>query len=102
MEVYLLLAMFLLYMLTAVFLEDDVLYRMWLAAFVLMFAVTAGALSFWRFTNQEVMMNVVAVSWYYVLYLSLSVTVVLGVVNLWLFRRQVWHIFAGHHKNENQ
>lgn len=101
MEIYLLLAMFLLYMLTAVFLEKSVLYRMWLAAFVIMFAVTAGALSFWRFTNQEVMMNVIAISWYYVLYLSLSVTVVLGVVNLWLFRRQMWNVLFSNRNDDN-
>ncbi len=94
MEIYLLLALFLMYIITAIFLEKNILQRIWLGAFVIMFAVTAGALGFWRFTNQEVMMNVAAISWYYILYLSLSLTVVLGAVNLWLFRRQLWRVLS--------
>ena len=42
------------------------------------------------FSNQEVMMNATELSWYYILYLFASLMVVLGVINLWMFRKQVW------------
>ena len=84
--------MMLAYIITSIFLEAQQLRRIWLVAFVIMFVVTSVALSFWRFTNQEVMMNVLAVSWYYILYLSVSVLIVLGVVNLWIFRHQIWNV----------
>ncbi len=90
MEIYLLLAMFLAYMITVVFFDKQRLRRVWLGAFIVIFVMTAVALSFWRITNQEIMMNVVAVSWYYILYLSLSVLVVLGIINLWIFKKQLW------------
>ena len=36
------------------------------------------------------MMNATELSWYYILYLFASLMVVLGVINLWMFRKQVW------------
>lgn len=35
-------------------------------------------------------MNATELSWYYILYLFASLMVVLGVINLWMFRKQVW------------
>ena len=101
MEIYLLLAMFLVYMLTVIFLDKQKLQKIWLMVFIVVFVITASALSFWRITNQEVMMNVAAVSWYYILYLSLSLTVVLGIINLWLFRRQLWRILMNDDDDED-
>lgn len=101
MEVYLLLATVLLYMITAVLLDARTRKRLWLAGFVITAVITAIALSFWRFTNQEVMMNVVAISWYYLLYLSLSIMMVLGIINLWIFRRQLWLVLTGDDDEED-
>ena len=64
-------------------------------AFIAAFAVTSVALSFLRFTNQDVMMNAAELGWYYILYLFASIMVVLGVINLWMFRRPLWDILVG-------
>ena len=83
-------ALFLIYILTSLMADKAVIRKVWLAAFLVSFVVTAVAVSFLRFSNQEVMMNATELSWYYILYLFASLMVVLGVINLWMFRKQVW------------
>ena len=90
MELYLFIALFLIYILTSLMADKAVIRKVWLAAFLVSFVVTAVAVSFLRFSNQEVMMNATELSWYYILYLFASLMVVLGVINLWMFRKQVW------------
>ncbi len=95
MELYLFIALFLIYILTSLMADKAIIRKVWLAAFLISFAVTAVAVSFLRFTNQEVMMNATELSWYYILYLFASLMIVLGVINLWMFRRQVFRtLFA--------
>ena len=38
------------------------------------------------------MMNATKLSWYYILYLFASLMVVLGLINIWMFRRQIWNV----------
>ncbi len=90
MEIYLLSAMILFYIITAVALSDRLLRKIWLAAFLLAFIITFIALSFLHFSNQAVMMNAAELSWYYLLYLFATIMSVLGIINFWMFRRQIW------------
>lgn len=99
MELYLLAAMVLVYIVTSLVVKKSTLQKLWLIAFVIAFVVTAVALSFLRFTNQNVMMNAAELSWYYILYLFASIMVVLGIINLWLFRRPLWGILF--HQNSD-
>ena len=89
MEIYLFVGLLVLYMITVLMLKKDILQKIWLSAFMLAFAVSAVALSFLRFSHQEVMMNAEELSWYYILYLFASIMVVLGAINLWIFRREL-------------
>ena len=57
MELYLFLAMFLIYVLTAFMVKPHVLNRIWSLAFVVCFAVTAVAIAFIRISGQDVMMS---------------------------------------------
>lgn len=54
MELYLFLAMFLIYVLTAFMVKPHVLNRIWSLAFVVCFAVTAVAIAFIRISGQDV------------------------------------------------
>jgi len=92
MEIYLFAAMALVYVVTSLVVRKSTMQKLWLIAFIAAFAVTAAALSFLRFTNQDVMMNAAELSWYYILYLFASIMVVLGVINLWMFRRPLWDV----------
>lgn len=95
MEIYLFAAMVLVYIITSLVVQKSTMQKLWLLAFIAAFAVTAVALSFLRFTNQDVMMNAAELGWYYILYLFASIMVVLGIINLWMFRRPLWNILAG-------
>ena len=92
MEIYLFATLIILYFVTALVLKKNVLQKLWLVSFMLTFAICAAALSFLRFSHQEVMMNAIELSWYYILYLFASIMVVLGAINLWLFRHSLYKI----------
>lgn len=93
MELYLFLALFLVYVLTAFMVKDNVLNRIWTMAFIVSFAVTAISIAFIRVSSQDVMMSANELNWYYLLYLFGSMSVVLGVINLWMYRHAVLRIF---------
>lgn len=99
MELYLFIALFLFYLLTSLVANKGLVRKLWLAAFLIAFVVTAVAVSFLRFTNQEVMMNAVELSWYYLLYLFASLMIVLGIINLWMFRKPLWKLFFSSEAN---
>lgn len=92
MEIYLFIGLLLVYVITVLVLKKEILRKLWLIAFMAAFAVSAAALSFLRFSHQEVMMNAEELSWYYILYLFASIMVVLGAINLWLFRRDLMRV----------
>lgn len=103
MEIYLFVAMFLLYLVMAVFTSKQLMRRLWLASFLIAFAITGVALSFLRFENQDIMMNAAELSWYYILYLFAAIMFVLGIINLWIFRRAAWRIlFEDKEDNYNE
>lgn len=72
--------------------NKNVVHRIWTLAFIAAFAVTAVAIGFLRVTNQDVMMSADNLNWYYLLYIFGSMSVVLGVINLWMYRKPLWQI----------
>lgn len=72
--------------------NKNVVHRIWTLAFIAAFAVTAVAIVFLRVTNQDVMMSADNLNWYYLLYIFGSMSVVLGVINLWMYRKPLWQI----------
>ena len=42
--------------------------------------------------RQDVMMNADQMNWYYILYLFGMISVVLGVFNLWIYRKALWQM----------
>ncbi len=95
MELYLFLALLLMYILMALFVSKQVQRKIWTLAFVVAFAVTAISIAFLHVTNQDVMMSANELNWYYLLYLFGSLSVVLGVINLWMYRHGLIEIFFG-------
>lgn len=93
MELYLFLAFILLYILMSFFVKKNVQNKIWTLAFVASFVITAVAIAFLRVNNQDVMMNANELNWYYLLYLFGSMSVVLGVINLWMYRGPLFRIF---------
>lgn len=94
MELYLFFAFLLLYIITSVLLTKDILYKIWTLAFILSFAVSSMAIGFVRLSRQDVMMDANQLNWYYVLFLFGMLSVVLGVFNVWMYRKPLWKILS--------
>lgn len=92
MELYLLVALIFIYLITAAMVNKNVVHRIWTLAFIAAFVVTAIAIGFLRVTNQDVMMSADNLNWYYLLYIFGSMSVVLGVINLWMYRKPLLQI----------
>ena len=93
MEMYLFLSFILLYILMSFFVSKNVQRKIWTSAFIVVFVIAAISIAFLRVGNQDVMMNAGELNWYYMLYLAGSMAVVLGSINLWMYRKALLAIF---------
>ena len=94
MELYMFLAFLLFYIITVVMLNDVLRKRIWMIAFILSFVATSVAIGFVKGSNQDVMMNVEELNWYYFLYLFGMISVVMGIFNLWIYRKELWNMMT--------
>lgn len=92
MELYLFFAFLLLYVITAYMVPVRLQRKIWTLAFIFSFAITSIAIGFVRLSRQDVMMDANQLNWYYILFLFGMVSVALGVFNLWMYRKPLWHI----------
>lgn len=101
MELYLFLALILIYLMTAFMVKKVILHKIWTLAFIVTFAITAISIAFIRVSGQDVMMSASELNWYYLLYLFGSLSVVLGIINIWMYRRGVWKILSASDQENN-
>ena len=95
MEVYLFFSFLLFYLITALLLKERTKQKIWMIAFIVSFSVTSLAIGFVKISQQDVMMNVGQLNWYYFLYLFGMISVVLAIFNLWIYRKQLWVMLFG-------
>ena len=94
MEVYLFFSFLLFYLITAFLLKERTKQKIWMIAFIVSFAVTSLAIGFVKISQQDVMMNVGQLNWYYFLYLFGSISVILGLINIWIYKKQIIEMFS--------
>jgi len=102
METCLFIALIFIYILTTAFLSPNTLKRLWTSAFIISFILTAVAIAYVKIYADETLMKVGELNWYYLLYVFGSVSVVLGVIILWLYKRGLIEIFTASPDDENQ
>lgn len=93
METYLFIALAFLYILTAFLLPKQVQKRIWTIAYIIAFAVTAVAIFFIKAYAGDTLMRVGELNWYYILYVFGSISIILGVINLWMYKRGLIDLF---------
>lgn len=93
MEIFLFIALVFIYMLMAFTVPSVIVKRVWILGFTVAFAVTAVSIMFISTGKQTVLMQESELNWYYFLYLFGSISVVLGLINLWIYRKALYHIF---------
>ena len=94
MELYLIIALFFIYVITAFTGSEILVKKIWTTAFIAAFLSACAALLFLRVTKQDVMLSADTFNWYYVLYIAGSLALVLGLINLWMYRLPLWHLFS--------
>lgn len=100
MELYLLISLIFIYVITALMVNKNVVHRIWTLAFIMAFILTAISIGFLRISHQDVMMSADSLNWYYLLYIFGSMSVVLGVINLWMYRKALWQILKRSNEND--
>lgn len=94
MEIFLFIALIFVYILTAFAVPELIVKRVWLLGFVTAFSLTAMSILFIHSGRQTVLMQENEMNWYYFLYLFGSISVILGVINLWIYRKFVFRLFS--------
>lgn len=94
MEIYLFIALGFLYFLTAFMLPKRAQQRIWTVAYILSFVITAIAIFFIKIYAGETLMKVGELNWYYILYVFGSISIILGVINLWIYKKGLFDLFS--------
>ena len=90
MEIYVLVALGFIYIVSAVVGNRETVQKIWTFAFICAGFLTAGALFALRIKHQEVMLTADNFNWYFFLYVFGALAFALGVINLWIYRRPLW------------
>jgi Na+/H+ antiporter NhaD/arsenite permease-like protein len=101
MEIFLFVALIFLYILTALTVPERIVKRVWIAAYIAAFLMTAISVMLIDEGRQSVLMEENELNWYYFLYLFGSMSAILGVINLWIYRRPLARIFSQKDESEN-
>lgn len=95
METYLFVALVFVYLLTAFMLPKRTQKRIWTIAYILAFGITAVAIFFIKIYAGDTLMRVGELNWYYVLYVFGSISIILGAINLWMYKKGLYELFSG-------
>lgn len=95
MEIFLFIALLFIYILMAFTVPGVIVKRVWILAYSLSFIITAVSILFISTGKQTVLMQESEMNWYYFLYLFGSMSVILGLINIWIYRKPLYHIFFG-------
>lgn len=102
MELYIIAALFFVYIITAVANNKLLVYRIWTTAFIFSFVCLAISICFLRTSGQDVMLTANEWNWYYFLYLFSALSLALGLINCWMYRHFIWNLFRNKSSSENQ
>ena len=102
MEIYLFISLIFIYVITAFMVKSQIVNRIWTLAFIVAFLITSVSLAFLRITDQDVMMAADNLNWYYLLYLFGSISVILGMINMWMYRKPLWRVIRSTNTQDEQ
>jgi hypothetical protein len=93
METYLFIALIFIYILTAFILPKIILKRIWTLAYIVSFIITCISIFYIKIYATDTLMKVGEINWYYILYVFGSISIILGVINLWMYKMPLLHLF---------
>lgn len=93
MEIFLFIALIFIYMLMAFTVPALINRRVWISAYAISFLITALSIFFISNDKQTVLMQESDINWYFFLYLFGAMSVMLGLINLWIYRKSLFEMF---------
>ena len=93
METYLFIALAFIYLLTVMFMPKVLQKRIWTIAYITAFAITSVSIYFIKDYATDTLMKVGEINWYYILYVFGSISIILGIINLWMYRHELLDLF---------
>ncbi len=101
MELYIITALLVVYIITVLSVSKFHRRKIWTLAFITAFTLTSIAIFFIRGDSQDVMLTTNQFNWYYFVYLFGMVSIALGLLNLWIYREPLWDMLFSEHQEEN-
>ena len=95
MEIYILTAFLLFYLITAWLLKPQLKKKLWMIAFIIAFVVTSIAIALIHGSTQDIMLTANQFNWYYFIYLFGMISTALALFNAWIYRKELWWILFG-------
>ena len=99
METYLFIALVFIYILTAFMLPKVILKRIWTIAYITSFIVTGISIFYIKLYATDTLMKVGEINWYYILYVFGSISIILGLILIWIYKKQLYQIFVNNEDN---
>ena len=93
METYLFITLIFVYILTAFMLPKNILKRIWTIAYILSFIITSISIFYIKLYATDTLMKVGELNWYYILYVFGSISIILGLIMLWLYKKPLINLF---------
>lgn len=100
MEIYVLVALTFIYLVSAMAGNQELVRKIWTLAFIGAGFLTAGALFALRVKHQDVMLSADNFNWYFFLYVFGALSFALGIINLWIYRRALWRMLWNRDDND--
>ena len=94
METYLFIALLFIYILTSFILPKQTLKKIWTLAYIVSFMITGISIFYIKLYATDTLMKVGELNWYYILYIFGSISIILGVINLWLYKKSLYTLFT--------
>lgn len=99
METYLFIALFFVYILTAFMLPQNILKKIWTVAYIISFIITGISIFYIKLYATDTLMKVGELNWYYILYVFGSITIILGAILLWIYKKSLYTLFTNDDNN---
>ena len=94
METYLFIALLFIYILTSFILPKQTLKKIWTLAYIISFLITGISIFYIKLYATDTLMKVGELNWYYILYIFGSISIILGIINLWLYKKSLYTLFT--------
>ena len=100
METYLFITLAFIYLLSIIFIPQYMQRRIWTVAYITAFIITSVAIYYIKDYATDTLMKVGEINWYYILYVFGSISIILGAINLWMYRNEIISLFLENDDDE--